>query len=33
MWWGNKHFPLDHYAYTRLLADLDCDDERTPAIV
>lgn len=21
MWWGNKHFPFDHYAYSRLIAD------------
>lgn len=31
MWWGNKHFPFDHYAYSRLLSQSDRDGELTTA--
>ena len=30
MWWGNKYFPLDHYAYTRLPPAADRDEEARP---
>ncbi|MEV0247438.1 NAD(P)/FAD-dependent oxidoreductase [Nocardia sp. NPDC050712] len=26
MWWGNKHFPLDHYRYSRSLAPAETGD-------
>jgi cation diffusion facilitator CzcD-associated flavoprotein CzcO len=33
MWWGNKHFPLDHYDYTRVVPDLQGESERQAATV
>ncbi|KUH97252.1 NAD(P)/FAD-dependent oxidoreductase [Mycobacterium sp. IS-3022] len=30
MWWGNKHFPLDHYAYSRLRPGRSRDTELEP---
>ncbi|AYF77970.1 NAD(P)/FAD-dependent oxidoreductase [Nocardia yunnanensis] len=32
MWWGNKHFPLDHYRYARSMAAVETSDRALASV-